>query len=63
MTLAQGPTAEMTADALATAMLPAFRTPLGPLADERRLSDVSRGDRLAELNFEYPLAGGDDHNG
>ena len=59
VTLAQGPTAEMTADTLATAMLPAFRTPLGPLADERRLSDVSRGDRLAELSFEYPLAGGD----
>ena len=59
VTLAQGPAAEMTADALATAMLPAFRTPLGPLADERRLSDVSRGDRLAELSFEYPLAGGD----
>ena len=59
VTLAQGPTAEMTADALATAMLPAFRTPLGPLADERRLSDISQSDRLTELSFEYPLAGGD----
>jgi exodeoxyribonuclease V beta subunit len=59
VTLAQGPTAEMTADTLATAMLPAFRTPLGPLADEQRLSDFSRSDRLAELSFEYPLAGGD----
>ena len=31
VTLAQGPAAAMTADELATAMLPAFRTPLGPL--------------------------------
>ena len=49
----------MTADALASAMLPAFRTPLGPLADEQRLCDLPRGDRLAELSFEYPLTGGD----
>jgi exodeoxyribonuclease V beta subunit len=58
-TLAQGPAAAMTADALAGALLPAFRTPLGPLADEQRLCDISRGDRLAELSFEYPLTGGD----
>jgi exodeoxyribonuclease V beta subunit len=49
----------MTAEALASAMLPAFRTPLGPLADEQRLCDIPGGDRLAELNFEYPLTGGD----
>ncbi len=59
VTLAQGPAAAMTADALASALLPTFRTPLGPLADERRLCDISRGDRLAELGFEYPLTGGD----
>ncbi len=59
LTLAQGPAATMTADALASALLPAFRTPLGPLADEQRLCDISRGDRLAELSFEYPLTGGD----
>ena len=59
VTLAQGPATVMTADALASAMLPAFRTPLGPLADEQRLCDIPRGDRLPELNFEYPLTGGD----
>ena len=59
VTLAQGPAATMTADALAGALLPAFRTPLGPLADEQRLSDIPRADRLAELSFEYPLTGGD----
>jgi exodeoxyribonuclease V beta subunit len=59
VTLAQGPAAAMTADALASALLPAFRTPLGPLADEQRLCDISRGDRTAELSFEYPLTGGD----
>jgi exodeoxyribonuclease V beta subunit len=59
VTLAQGPADTMTADSLAGAMLPAFRTPLGPLADERRLCDIPRADRLAELSFEYPLTGGD----
>jgi exodeoxyribonuclease V beta subunit len=61
-TLAQGPATAMTADALASALLPAFRTPLGPLADEQRLCDIPRGDRLAELSFEYPLTGGDTTN-
>jgi exodeoxyribonuclease V beta subunit len=61
-TLAQAPAAAMTADALASGLLPAFRTPLGPLADERRLCDIPRGDRLAELSFEYPLSGGDTTN-
>jgi exodeoxyribonuclease V beta subunit len=59
VTLAQGPAAEITVDELVSAMLPAFRTPLGPLAHELRLCDIPRGDRQAELNFEYPLAGGD----
>jgi exodeoxyribonuclease V beta subunit len=61
-TLAQGPATAMTADALASALLPAFRTPLGPLADEQRLCDIPRGDRLPELSFEYPLTGGDTTN-
>jgi exodeoxyribonuclease V beta subunit len=59
VTLAQGPAAEMTVEELVSGMLPAFRTPLGPLADELRLCDIPRCDRMAELNFEYPLAGGD----
>jgi exodeoxyribonuclease V beta subunit len=59
VTLAQGPTTEMTVDELVKAMLPALRTPLGPLAHELRLCDIPRSDRLAELSFEYPLTGGD----
>jgi len=59
ITLAQGPAAEMTVDELVDALLPALRTPLGPLAHELRLCDIPRSDKLAELSFEYPLAGGD----
>ncbi|WP_426594999.1 UvrD-helicase domain-containing protein [Cellulomonas sp. McL0617] len=44
---------------LADALLPAMRTPLGPLALSRALADFAPGDRLAELEFELPLAGGD----
>jgi exodeoxyribonuclease V beta subunit len=61
-TLAQGPATAMTADALASALLPALRTPLGPLADQQRLCDIPRGDRLVELSFEYPLTGGETTN-
>jgi exodeoxyribonuclease V beta subunit len=51
--------AGVAADDLADALLPALTTPLGPLADGRRLADVAASDRLAELDFELPLAGGD----
>jgi exodeoxyribonuclease V beta subunit len=37
----------------------AIETPLGPLVDGRRLRDIARRDRLDELEFELPLAGGD----
>jgi exodeoxyribonuclease V beta subunit len=37
----------------------AIETPLGPLLDGVRLRDVARSDRLDELEFELPLAGGD----
>ncbi len=37
----------------------AIETPLGPLAGEVRLRDVGVGDRIDELAFELPLAGGD----
>ncbi|UPK76814.1 UvrD-helicase domain-containing protein [Nocardioidaceae bacterium SCSIO 66511] len=46
-------------DTLADAMLPSLATPLGPLASNARLIDVTRRDRLDELDFELPLAGGD----
>jgi exodeoxyribonuclease V beta subunit len=41
----------------------ALETPLGPLAGERRLCDLGRGDRLDELAFELPLVGGDAPSG
>jgi len=44
---------------LARALVPSLRTPLGPLANGVRLADVGRRDRLDELEFELPLAGGD----
>ncbi|HET6867840.1 MAG TPA: UvrD-helicase domain-containing protein, partial [Solirubrobacteraceae bacterium] len=37
----------------------AIETPLGPLLGGRRLRDIPRSDRLDELEFELPLAGGD----
>ncbi|MGN6299696.1 MAG: UvrD-helicase domain-containing protein [Angustibacter sp.] len=44
---------------LAAALEPVLRTPLGPLARGRTLAEVAPTDRLAELEFELPLAGGD----
>jgi exodeoxyribonuclease V beta subunit len=41
----------------------AIETPLGPLLGERRLRDLAPGDRLDELTFELPLAGGDAPSG
>ena len=41
----------------------AIETPLGPLAGERRLRDLAPADRLDELAFELPLAGGDAPSG
>jgi exodeoxyribonuclease V beta subunit len=40
------------------ALLPLFATPLGPLAHGRTLADVAARDRLAEMTFDLPLAGG-----
>jgi exodeoxyribonuclease V beta subunit len=41
----------------------AIETPLGPLLDGRALRSFTRADRLDELAFELPLAGGDDPSG
>nr|WP_211177577.1 UvrD-helicase domain-containing protein [Pseudonocardia acidicola] len=46
-------------DQLAAALVPVVQTPLGPLAGGMALRDVAPADRLAELDFEFPLAGGD----
>ena len=53
------PHAEVDAATLAGALLPVMATPL-PLASRPwTLADVAPRDRLAELDFELPLAGGD----
>ncbi|GMA23060.1 RecBCD enzyme subunit RecB [Luteimicrobium album] len=44
---------------LAEALLPVLHTPCGPLLGGRSLADLAPSDRLAELDFELPLAGGD----
>jgi exodeoxyribonuclease V beta subunit len=49
--------------ALSAALLPALRTPLGSIFEGRALADIAPADRLAELDFELPLRGGDRPNG
>jgi exodeoxyribonuclease V beta subunit len=44
---------------LAAAMVPLHDTPLGPLAPGMTLRQVGLRDRLQEMDFEFPLAGGD----
>ncbi|ULE33992.1 exodeoxyribonuclease V subunit beta [Mycobacterium sp. IDR2000157661] len=44
---------------LAAAMVPMHDTPLGPLADNVTLRQIGLADRLREMEFEFPLAGGD----
>lgn len=46
-------------DALAEALLPMHDTPLGPLTPDVTLRRIGLPDRLRELDFEFPLAGGD----
>ena len=53
------PGVDFTPEQLATSLVPSLRTPLGPLALDRRLCDIAVADRLPELDFEFPLAGGD----
>jgi exodeoxyribonuclease V beta subunit len=48
---------------LRTGLAAALRTPLGPRLGGVRLSDVAHADRLDELAFELPLAGGQDPHG
>ncbi|MFC5993242.1 UvrD-helicase domain-containing protein [Pseudonocardia hispaniensis] len=44
---------------LAAALVPVVQTPLGPLTGGRSLHAIPPADRLTELEFELPLAGGD----
>ncbi|AEG43602.1 UvrD-helicase domain-containing protein [Isoptericola variabilis] len=50
-------------DELAAALEVVLDSPLGPLAGGRTLREVRPADRLAELEFELPLAGGDTPRG
>jgi len=47
------------ADMIADALLPSQHTPLGPPASGLSLVDIPMRDRLCELDFEFPLTGGD----
>jgi exodeoxyribonuclease V beta subunit len=53
------PLVGVTAPALAAALVVAMNTPLGDAAEGRSLAGIGRRDRLCELEFELPLAGGD----
>lgn len=44
---------------LAAAMVPMHDTPLGPLAGDTTLRQIGLRDRMQEMDFEFPLAGGD----
>ena len=50
-------------DALVTGLADALATPLGPGLRGLRLVELSRADRLDELDFELPLVGGDRPHG
>jgi exodeoxyribonuclease V beta subunit len=50
-------------DLVVAGLRAAIETPLGPLLGASRLRDVRRPDRLDELQFELPLAGGDEPTG
>jgi exodeoxyribonuclease V beta subunit len=58
--VAAAPIRGLDAAALVTALRAAIETPLGPIADHRALRTFAPGDRLNELDFELPLAGGDE---
>jgi exodeoxyribonuclease V beta subunit len=51
------------AAALAAGLRAVLETPLGPVLGDRRLREMERRDRLDELGFELPLAGGDRPSG
>lgn len=48
---------------VAAALVPLHDTPLGPLARGLTLRRIGLNDRLREMEFEFPLAGGDLGNG
>ena len=50
---------DVSSEELATAMVPMHDTALGPLADGVTLRQIGLQDRMREMDFEFPLAGGD----
>lgn len=56
--LARTPMPGVGVDELTAALLPALHTPLGPIGEGLSLAEVPLEDRLAELDFELPLAAG-----
>lgn len=54
---------EVSPDELADALVPMHDTPLGPLAPGLTLRQIGLPDRLCELDFEFPMAGGDQRDG
>ena len=48
---------------VAAGLAAALATPVGPVLDGRALTSIPRADRLDELAFELPLAGGDAPSG
>lgn len=54
---------DATVDDLVEALLPVHDSPMGPMFDDRTLRDIGQADRLNELDFEIPLAGGDRRDG
>jgi exodeoxyribonuclease V beta subunit len=57
--LVRWPVDGLDVEVLADALVAVCDTPLGPLAADATLSDIAMTDRLCELDFEMPLAGGD----
>jgi exodeoxyribonuclease V beta subunit len=51
---------ELDPEALADALVEVCSSPLGPLAGDVSLRELPLSDRLREMEFELPLAGGDD---
>jgi exodeoxyribonuclease V beta subunit len=53
------PVPDLDVEGLTDALVSVCDSPLGALAADRTLRQITRGDRLCELDFELPLAGGD----
>ncbi|GAA4686324.1 UvrD-helicase domain-containing protein [Nocardioides nanhaiensis] len=57
------PVPDLDRRALATALVAVHDSPLGPLAHDATLRRIARSDRLREMDFELPLAGGESARG